>query len=455
MNRMELKEIILEQNKTKTSENLIRRDVFDKVEDYVKTSFIIIINGIRRSGKSTLLSQIREKYDGYYLNFDDERFVKFTLEDFQAMYEIFIELYGKKDFFYFDEIQNIKGWERFVRRLHDEKKKVFVTGSNASMLSRELGTHLTGRHLDITLFPFSFNEFLELKGLETSRFAFAQSPRFSSKVSKSNLDGAQEPEHAPEFIQRVLDIEKDSIYLIEKKSNIKRLFEDYFIKGGFAEYLKTENKEYLKMLYDNILYRDIITRYNLSNESALKGLVYFISSNVAKEISFNSIKKLLNLGSSTTVKDYFDYLENSFLAFIIPKFDYSLKKQIYANKKMYLIDNALAINLGFRISEDLGRLLENMVFIELKRRRKEIFYFQEKNECDFVIREGIKIVEAIQVCYDFNEENREREINGLLEALRKFKLKEGLILTYDQEDEMKLENKKINIIPVWKWLLDM
>ncbi len=415
MNRIELKEIILEQNKAKVSENFIRRDVFDKVEDYAKNSFIIIINGIRRSGKSTLLSQIRERYDGYYLNFDDGRFVKFALEDFQIMYETFIELYGKKDFFYFDEIQNIKGWERFVRRLHDEKKKVFVTGSNASMLSRELGTHLTGRHLDITLFPFSFNEFLLLKNFKT---------------------------------------EKDSIYLIEKKSDIKRLFEDYFIKGGFAEYLKTENKEYLKILYDNILYRDIITRYNLSNESALKGLVYFISSNVAKEISFNSIKKLLNLGSSTTVKDYFDYLENSFLTFIIPKFDYSLKKQIYANKKVYLIDNALAINLGFRISEDLGRLLENLAFIELKRRKKEIFYFQGKNECDFVIREGIKIVEAIQVCYDFNDENKERETNGLLEALHKFKLKKGLILTYDQEDEMEIENKKIIFLPVWKWLLE-
>ena len=416
MNKMELKEIILEQNKVKVSENLIRRDIFDIVEDYAKMPFIIIITGIRRSGKSTLLNQIKEKYDGYYLNFDDERFVKFVLEDFQAMYEIFFELYGKKDFFYFDEIQNIKGWERFVRRLHDEKKKVFVTGSNASMLSRELGTHLTGRHLDITLFPFSFNEFLELKEFK---------------------------------------IEKDSIYLIEKKSDIKRLFGDYFTKGGFAEYLKTENKEYLKILYNNILYRDVITRYNLSNETALKGMVYFISSNVAKEISFNSIKRLLNLGSSTTVKDYFDYLENTFLTFIVPKFDYSLKKQIYANKKIYLIDNALAINLGFRISEDLGRLLENLAFIELKRRKKEIFYFQEKNECDFVVRMGIKIVEAIQVCYDFNEKNKEREIKGLLDAIKKFKLKEGMILTYDQEEEMKIENKLIKIVPTWKWLLNL
>ena len=163
---------------------------------------------------------------------------------------------------------------------------------------------------------------------------------------------------------------------------------------------------------------------------------------------------MLNLGSSTTVKDYFDFLENSFLVFLVPKFDYSLKKQIYANKKVFLIDTAMAIYAGYRISKDIGRLLENLVFIELKRNEKEVYYFAEKGECDFLLRQGVKIVQAIQVCYDFNDKNKEREIGGLLEAMDKFKLKEGLILTYDQEDELKIKNKKIKILPVWKWLLE-
>lgn len=415
MNKTELKEIILDQNKQKPEQNLIERDIFNLIESYIKNPFIIVISGIRRSGKSTLLSQIKAKYPGYYLNFDDERLIHFKLEDFQLLYETFIEIYGDKNLFYFDEIQNVKGWERFVRRLHDERKKVFVSGSNASMLSRELGTHLTGRHLEINIFPFSFKEFLKFKNFK---------------------------------------LDKDSIYLTKSRAMLKKYFDEYLLNGGFPEYLKEQNKDYLKILYENIIYRDIIVRYNLAGEKSLKDLVYLAITNISKEISFNSIKKLLGLGSSTTVKEYFDYLENSFLTFLVPRFDYSLKKQIYLNKKVYLIDTALAMYLGFRFSEDYGRLLENVVFIELKRRKKEIYYYADKNECDFVLRQGIKITEAVQVCYELNEEDKEREINGLLEALEKFKLKEGLILTYDQEDELTLKNKKIKIMPIWKWLLE-
>ncbi len=413
MNKIQIKEIILDQNKYKEEENIISRDIFSEVEKDVKNPFIIIISGLRRSGKSTLLKQIMKKHEGYYVNFDDDRLVQFKLEDFQLLYETLIEIYGEKKNFYFDEIQNISGWERFVRRLHDEKEKVFVTGSNASMLSRELGTHLTGRHLNVTIFPFSFKEFLKLRGIE---------------------------------------INNESLFVTKEKSKIKRNFEKYLFEGGLPEYLKTENKEYLKTLYENILYRDIIVRYKLTNEKAIKELVNLAANSISKEISFNSIKKLLGLGSSTTVKEYFDYLENAYLIFLVPKFNYSLKKQIYSNKKVYLIDNALATQLGFRYSNDYGKLLENLVFIELKRKGKEILYYSDKHECDFVIREKTKINQAIQVCYEFNEENKNREINGLLEAMKEFKLNQGLILTYDQEDE--LEKKKIILKPVWKWLLE-
>ncbi len=415
MNKIELKEIILDQNRERKEEKLIEREVFSKIKDYAKNRFVIIISGIRRSGKSTLLSQIKNKYPGYYLNFDDDRLVNFKLENFQILYETLIEIYGEKNNFYFDEIQNIAGWERFVRRLHDEREKVFVTGSNASMLSRELGTHLTGRHLEMNLFPFSFREFLNFK----------------------------------EF-----SINKKSIYLTKEKAKIKKYFEEYLLEGGLPEYLKTNNKEYLKTLYDNILYRDIIVRYKLSNEKIIKELVYLAVTNIAKEISFNSMKKLLGFGSSTTVKEYFSYLENSFLIFLVPKFDYSLKKQVYSNKKVYVIDNGLAVNLGFRFSKDSGKLLENLVFVELKRKGREIFYYSNKHECDFVIRDKMKIKEAIQVCYEFNEENKKREIEGLVEAMENFKLKNGLILTYDQNEEFIFKKKNIKVISVWKWLLE-
>lgn len=415
MNKTELKEIVLNQQKSKYEDNLIDRDIFVKIESYVKNPFVIVISGIRRAGKSTLLHQIRQKYDGYYLNFDDERLVNLKLEDFQVLEELFIELFGKKDIFYFDEIQNIKGWERFVRRLHDERKKVFVTGSNASMLSKELGTHLTGRYLEINLYPFSFNEFLRFKNI---------------KVNSKDF------------------------YLIEPKVKLKGYFDEYLITGGFPEYLITQNADYLRILYDNILYRDIMARYGLTNEKTLKELVYLVAGNVSKEISFNSIKKSLQIGSSTTIKEYFNYFENSFLMFLVNKFDYSLKKQIYLNKKVYLIDTGLAVNLGFRISKDIGRILENLVFIELKKRKKEIYYYSDKKECDFIIKEGTKITEVIQVCHEFSEENKEREIAGLLEAMNKFRLKQGMILTNEQTEEISIGSKKITVKPVFRWLLE-
>ena len=415
MNKAELKEVIISQQKRKQNADLIERDVFHNIISHFKDPFIIVISGIRRSGKSTLLYQIKEKHPGYYLNFDDERLVHFSVEDFQTLYELFIELYGEKDIFYFDEIQNIKGWERFVRRLHDEKRKVFVTGSNASMLSKELGTHLTGRYLEINLYPFSFKEFLKLK------------------------------KHP---------LKPNDIYVTVSKIALKKYFDEYLVNGGLPEFLITQNKDYLMILYDNILYRDIMARYQITNEKTLKELIYLIASNISKEISFNSIKNILKVGSATTIKEYFDYFENSFLIFLVNKFDYSLKKQIYLGKKVYLIDTGLAVNLGFRMSKDMGRLLENLVFIDLKRQKKETYFDTGKNECDFIIKEGTKIKEAIQVCYELNETNKEREINGLLEAMNKFNLKEGLILTHDQSEEIVITKKKIIVVPVFRWLIE-
>src|SRR3989338_8623724 len=256
MDKNELKNIVLDQNNLSLEGNFIEREIFAKAEEYMKNDFVIVLTGLKRTGKSTLLKQLRKKYPGYYLNFDDDRLINFKVEDFQILYETFIELYGEKDIFYFDEVQNISSWERFVRRLHDERKKVFVTGSNASTLSKELGTHLTGRHLNLQVFPFSFKEFLDL---------------------------------------REVQLNKNSIHLTATKAKIKRYFEEYLINGGFPEYLKEFNTDYLKTLYENILYSDIIVRYKIANEKTFRELVYLAVNNISKQISFHSTKKIVGL----------------------------------------------------------------------------------------------------------------------------------------------------------------
>lgn len=414
MNKEQLRDILLLQNEKITEEEfLIERELLKKIAEFEDTPFVIIISGVRRCGKSTLLKQIRPD-DSYYINFDDERFVSFSVDDFQQMYEMLIELFGEQKKFFFDEIQNIKGWERFVRRLHNQKNKIYVTGSNASMLSKELGTHLTGRHIALELFPFSFREYLRFKNYELKE------------------------------LDRLTSIEK---------SKIKNIFLEFLDKGGFPEYLQTGKTEYLKSLYENILYRDIIVRYNLRSEKPLKVTAHFAASNVGKELSFNSIKNLTGLTSATTVKEYFQYLENSYLMFLLPMYSDSLKKQIYNNKKVYCIDSKLVETVGFRFSQDRGRILENTVFLQLKRQRKEIYYHREKKECDFVIKEGNAIVAVMQVTWSLDDENKKREIDGLMDALNSYDLDEGLILTFDQEDEFEKDDKHIVITPVWKWLL--
>jgi len=415
MNREVLKDILLSQEKREFLQGkIIKRELEKKVLHFDANSFIIIISGIRRCGKSTLLHQIR-KPDSYYVNFDDERFLNFKVNDFQKMYEILIELFGKKDKFYFDEIQNIEGWERFVRRLHNQGKRIFITGSNASMLSQEMGTHLTGRNIRIELYPFSFREFL----------------RYQDK-----------------------EVENNSNLVSTQKAELKRLFLSYMKLGGFPEFLNTGKIEYLQNLYENILFRDIIARYNIRSQKALQATALFAASNIGKQISFNQLKKMTGLTSGTTIKNFFQYLENSYLTFLLPRFNYSLKSQIYSNKKVYLIDPKLSQVIGFRFSEDRGRILENLVFLHLKRNFEELFFHKEKYECDFIVKKDLNIKKAIQVTWQLTDHNKKRELNGLLEALNKYNLNQGLLLTFDQENIIKIDNKKIILMPVWKWMLE-
>ncbi|MCK5698522.1 MAG: ATP-binding protein [Candidatus Aenigmarchaeota archaeon] len=413
-----LKEIILQQKKEfEKKEDFVRRDILDKIENYIKLPHAIVISGMRRSGKSTLLKEIKTGFYKdktiYYFNFEDEHLINFTVEDFNLLYEAFVELFGKHKTFFFDEIQNIKGWELFVRRMYDRGFKFILTGSNSSMLSRELGSRLTGRYISIELYPFSFKEFISFKEIVI-------------------------PDHI----------------LTEERALIKSAFNDYLKNGGIPEYLIYNNNELLKTLYENILYRDILVRYGLNDEKSLKELAHYIFSNYATEISYNKLKAMLNVGSLNTVKNYIHYLENSYLVFTVPKYEYSLKKQIYSRKKIYVIDNSLINLISFGVSQNTGNILENLVFIELKRRNNNIYYHKDKYECDFIITENKTVLTAIQVTLNLKN-NKEREYRGLLEALDKYKLDTGLILTENEEYEEIVQNKKIIIKPIWKWLLDL
>ncbi len=360
-----------------------------------------IISGVRRCGKSTFMRQLMDLTENLgYFNFEDPRALTFEVSDFNKLEEIFNEEYGTCNAFFFDEIQNIPQWEVAVRSLLDRGKKVIVTGSNASLLSRELGTRLTGRHLRHELFPFSYTEMLTLT---------------------------------------------------KKKQGVES-FDKYMRKGGFPEYLKYSRIDILQSLFEDLIARDIIVRHNIRNSKTLKEMAVYLLTNTSKEFTYNSLRKIFSLGSTNTATSFVSYLEDSYIVFIVPKFDYSLRKQLVNPKKVYSIDVGLANANSVSFSEDQGRVLENIVYLKLREKTKEIFYYKGKGECDFVVREGKKITRAVQVCYSLNEETQKREINGLLEALNEFNLAEGLILTHDQEDQIGIGGRKIIVKPAWKWM---
>lgn len=397
-----LREIVKAQKLNLTTmEYGVEREFTTKIK--LNLPFALILSGIRRCGKSTFLRQLAKRVKNfYYFNFEDPRMVDFEVNDFSKLDEIFVEEFGSSNYYFLDEIQNVQKWELFVRLMLDKGKKVIITGSNASLLSKELGTKLTGRHLNYELFPFSYREYLI----------------FSNK--KRGIDS----------------------------------FSEYFKRGGFPEYLKNSRDEILQELFNDVIIRDIIIRHRVKESKIIKEMGLYLLTNTGKEISYNNLKKLFRLGSTNTVISFVSYFEDSYLLFTVPKINYSLKKQLVNPKKFYSIDNGLSGVNTASFTADKGRMLENLVFQHLRRNYKNIYYFKESNECDFIVRDKQKVIRAIQVCYDLNEENKKRELKGLLEALNKFKLKKGLILTNNQEDLLKIENKKILITPTWKWLLE-
>ena len=368
--------------------------------------YALIISGIRRCGKSTLLTQLSvnryQPEEVLSLNFDTPLLYGFEFSDFRIVDEVVREHEECKALF-FDEMQIIDGWEVYVRGKLDEGFYVVVTGSNASMLSRELGTKLTGRHITKELFPFSYAEYCGFTGKE-----------------------------------------------IGEKS-----LQDYLHQGGFPQYLQLNNSDVLADLVNDIVYRDIAVRYNIRDEHALKSLLAYLVGNVGNLVSASKLKQILGMKSTSTVSDYFSYFEQTYLISFIPKFSYSYKVQLLNPRKVYCIDNGIVSVSSPSFTRDEGRRLENMVFAELRRRHSEIYYYNEnQKECDFIVASGSTPQLAIQVCYALTAENRKREVNGLLDALSFFKMSHGLILTYNQYDKWSIEDKTIEVLPAFEYFKD-
>lgn len=363
------------------------------------SSHALIITGIRRCGKSTWLHQIHKSLSdpSLFLNFEDPRLSGFDMNDFNRLHEICVD--RGIETLLFDEIQNIEKWENFIRFRLDENYRVYITGSNASMLSRELGTKLTGRHISRELFPFSYNEFLEYKG---------QNP-------------------GPES------------------------FNVYLESGGFPEMIRTDLAEMLMHTFNDVVIRDIALRYGIKNTSILQQLAVWLISNTGKPISGNSLRKIFPIGSSSSIMDYLNHFAEAYLFFFVPKFSYSPKVQLVNPRKVYSIDTGLVAANSLSFSNDKGRLLENLVFLQLRRNYHDIFYFSEKRECDFVVFNKGKAKEIIQSCWELNRDNLDREIEGMVEALDFFGSKTGLIITFDQSDKFTIREKTIIAKPFYEW----
>ena len=409
--------------------NVIREDVLKLVEKHLKTPQAVVISGLRRAGKSTFLHQIAHKYydksDYYYINFDDDRFTDFTASDFSALLEILIELFGERKIIFFDEIQNINKWESFCRRLIDNGFKLYITGSNASLLSKELGTRLTGRYFPIELFPFSFEEFLRYRKININ------------EILKEN--------------KNVLDTKTRAL--------LKNKLKEYIQKGSIPEALKYPELPVLISLYRDILYRDIATRYHIEADKTLKELSLRVFSDITSPTQFSKIKQQLGVANVTTVTNYISYLENSWLIFPINIFDISIKRQQIAPKKIYSIDTGLVNEITFKFKEKQGALLENLVFLHLRKKYQDVFYYKTKSnyEVDFFIPEAAILV---QVSYDISDpETKERELRSLieakaeLEAKKKFKIKKLLLVNFDLSALEKIAKTAIEIIPAYEFLL--
>ena len=434
MNKNEILEVLEDWNFWRKDQDtgFPRLQYLKQLQSLKDSNQIIVITGARRSGKSylmrgfakKLINEGTSKNNILFVNFEDPRFYKLDTKLLQKIYETYLENLNPKGpiYIFLDEIQEIPEWEKWVGTIHELKKaNLIISGSNARLLSRELSTLITGRHVDMTVFPLSFKEFLSFMNLEIN----------------NNLD------------------------FISKKIEINRLLTEYLEYGSFPEVVLARSKKQILLAYfDDLINKDLIKRYKIRKTWKIKELAIYYLSNISTPSTYNSLKKQLLL-TTDTIEKFSGYIESVYLIFFVKRFSYKLKEQEKSPRKTYAIDIGLANQVGFKFSLNLGRMAENLVFLELIRRKyldpeMELFYFKNERhqEVDFIIKESLKVKSAIQVCWNIEDlKTKKREINSLIAGLECLKLKEGLVITQDYENVENHKGFEIKFTPLYKWLL--
>ncbi len=399
-----------------SSPGFIQRDV---PVDFLNSKLIKIISGVRRSGKSTLAHLSLRNSNYAYVNFDDERLLNLNSTDLSEIEELLYSIYDEFDFVFFDEIQNIEGWSLFINRLARKGLNIFLSGSNSKLSSSEISSHLTGRFVNLELYPFSFKEYLSFH-----KFDYA----------KQNMTTSE-------------------------KGLMLKHFNEYINSGGFPEIVKGENPiRYASGLFHSIINRDILLRNGIKHQRTFQDIAVFLINNYTREISFNRIKNIFGLGSEHTAKNYVHYLEQAYLIISLSKFSFK-KQETIRNRKSYVIDIAFIKSLTDDFSTNTGFIYENIVALELLRRRNfndyELYYFKNKVEVDFVIRKNHIIIELIQVSYNLDDPRTyKREVKALLIAANELKVEKLTIITGNMEKTEIIDGKTITFIPLIKWLIE-
>ncbi len=393
-----------------------QRHTKHNVDELLANPLIKLITGPRRVGKSVFALLMLRGKNFAYLNFDDNLLLDKWDED--SVMAILDDVYFGYDYLLLDEIQNLPDWDMWVSKLYRRGKNLIITGSNAKMLSSEMATVLTGRYLQIEMYPFSLGEAMTWNGIDI---------------------------HALNW---------------EQQNKAIALIDDYMRNGGYPEIIQARNiaRSYLSTLFDSILLKDVAKRHNIRNTSDLYNLATYLLSNFCNPLSFNDLASELGLSSVATTKKFCDYLSEPYLFFYLPRFNNKLKLMKKSPRKVYVVDNGFVQSSAFNHGDNLGRLLENQVFVELMRRGYEsgntLFYYRSRNdkEIDFVTRKVTKVEKLIQVCYDMtSEKTRKREFDALIEASEELHCDNLFVITNNQEEEIRQNDKRISIVPICKF----
>ena len=417
-----MRSIVLSQRKERDGlleKAYLLRDYQVEAETFLSSPLIKLVTGPRRAGKSVLTLLLLKDKNFAYLNFDDEQLLENFNED--TVMQALLEVYPNFEYLLLDEIQNLEHWDVWVSKLYRRGYNLLVTGSNAKLLSSEMGTVLTGRYLEIEVLPFSLTECFRFKHHEW----VAELP--------------------------------------EEKAGLMLQVEDYMRYGGYPEIINSREitESYLSSLFDSIILKDIAKRYKIRKTTELYQLATYLVSMFCNEFTYSSLKDDLNFSSKSTLQKFCDYLQQTYLFFYLPRYNNKLKLMQKASQKVYVVDNGFLASSAFQTSENRGRLLENLVFLELLRRKNKvgdnIFYYRSRNdrETDFVIREKFHVRQLIQVCYDMTAKKTvKREVESITECAGELKCDNLLIITWDQEDVIEKGGKTINVVPYYKWCRD-